>query len=67
MFDLNNLVGIELNLAKEKLKNEGFSKVSVVFNLEHNEKCDTNIVCAVRQNGEEITLICGEFYLNLKG
>ena len=67
MFDLKNLIGLELNSAKEKLEQSGIKNVSVVMNAEHDEKCDSVLVCAVKQTEAEVILICGEFLINLKG
>ena len=67
MFDLKNLIGLELNSAKEKLEQSGIKNVSVVMNAEHDEKCDSVLVCAVKQTETEVILICGEFLINLKG
>ena len=36
-----------------------------VSNFKHNEKCDSVVVCAVRCDDEKITLICGEFFLEI--
>ena len=67
MFDLKNLIGLELNSAKEKLEQSGIKNVSVVMNAEHDEKCDSVLVCAVKQTETVVILICGEFLINLKG
>ncbi len=68
MFDFNSLIGLELEKAKEKLNQAGFSKIEVVCNFEHNEKCDSILVCAARLGDDEtVTLVCGEFLINLKG
>ena len=68
MFDFKSLIGLELQKAKEKLNQAGFEKIEVVYNFEHNEKCDSILVCAARlDENEKVTLICGEFLINLKG
>lgn len=67
MFNFNDLIGLEVQIAKEKLEQSGIKNVRVVENAEHNDKCDTSIVCAVRENLDGVTLICGEFLVNLKG
>lgn len=67
MFDLESLIGFKVDKAKEKLEIEGFKNVVVVLNSEHNDKCDEVIVCAVREQDGCVTLICGEFFMNLKG
>ena len=67
MFDFKSLIGLELNSAKEKLEKFGIKNICIQMNADHNEKCDTILVCAVKSNETEVTLICGEFLMNLKG
>ena len=68
MFDIFSVVGLEKDEAVKILNKEGFKKVNVMINSKYNELCDTVIVCSVKeQNDESVTLICGEFYLKLKG
>ena len=67
MFDFNNLIGVEVSKAKEILNSNGFDKVNIIMNAEHNDKCDTILVCAVRVADDSINLICGEFLMQLKG
>ena len=67
MFDFNNLIGVEVSKAKEILNSNGFDKVNIIMNAEHNDKCDTILVCAVRVADDSIKLICGEFLFQLKG
>lgn len=64
--DLKNLIGLELNEAKKVLNEFGYNDIEEVINSKKNELCDTLVVCAVRENGTKITLVCGEFYLNIK-
>ena len=67
MFDFNSLIGLKLEKAKEKLEQSGIKNIKVVMNAEHDEKCDSVLVCAVKQTETEIILICGEFLIDLKG
>lgn len=67
MFDFKRLIGLKIEKAKEKLNQAGFEHIEIVNNFEHNEKCDTILVCAVRENNGKVTLVCGEFLINLKG
>ena len=67
MFDFKSLIGLELNSAKEKLEQTGIKNIRICMNAEHNENCDTILVCAVKQTETEVVLVCGEFLMNLKG
>ena len=67
MFEFNSLIGVEVSKAKEILTANGFDKVNIIMNAEHNDKCDTVLVCAVRVADDGINLICGEFLMQLKG
>ena len=67
MIEFNNLIGIEVSKAVEILKADGFEKINIIMNAEHNDKCDTVLVCAVRVADDGINLICGEFLMQLKG
>lgn len=66
MFDLNGLIGLEITKAKEILMQNGFDDINIISNFEHNDKCDTIIVCAARIQDGTPTLVCGEFFLELK-
>lgn len=67
MFDFSSLIGIEVSIAKKELENAGFKNIEVVLNSESNDKCDTTLVCAAFEKNGSITLVCGEFFMNLKG
>ncbi len=66
MFDLDNLIGFEVSRAKSLLQNNGFKNINIMENFKPNEKCDTKIVCSVILNEDMVTLVCGEFYLDIK-
>ena len=67
MFDANSLIGLEVSRAKEILQNAGFKNIDIVLNAETNDKCDTILVCAAYERDGSITLICGEFLMEIKG
>lgn len=67
MFDFDSLIGLEAQNAKQILNNAGYNKVNIVLNAEHKNECNTIIVCAVRVADDGISLVCGEFLLELKG
>ena len=64
--DFNNLIGLEEQKARQFLIENGYNNIETIINSKDNNLCDTKVVCAVRNNGERITLICGEFYLNIE-
>lgn len=64
---LNSLIGLKEEDARQFLLKNGYNNIETIKNSKNNDKCDTFIVCAVRKNGDKITLVCGEFCLNIKG
>ena len=66
MFDFDSLIGLEVSEAKEILAKNGFNDINIVINSKQNDKTDTLVVCATNFCGDFVTLVCGEFYLNLK-
>ena len=64
MHDYNHLIGLTQNEAIEILKADGIADIETILNVDHNDKCDTTLVCAVRVSDNKATLICGEFYLD---
>ena len=66
MFDFNDLIGLEISDAKKILQNFGFNNIEIVLNSEDNDKCDTQIVCAVRNDENTKKLICGEFFFGVE-
>ena len=66
MFKFSNLIGLTEDKAKEMLMQQGINLAHVVVNARHNEKCDTMLVCAVREKAEGVELVLGEFCLDLK-
>ena len=63
--DFNSLIGLKENQARQFLQENGYNNIETVSNFKHNEKCDSVVVCAVRCDDEKITLICGEFFLEI--
>lgn len=64
--DFNSLIGLEEKNARQFLIENGYNNIETIINSKNNEKCDTLVVCAVRESELKITLVCGEFYLNMK-
>ena len=64
--DFNGLIGLEEEKARQFLIKNGYNNIETVINSKDNNLCDTKVVCAVRNSGEKITLILGEFFLNIK-
>lgn len=67
MFDLNCLIGKELEEAKKILIENNENKIEVTENSKHSEKCDCLLVCKAEKVDETVKLVCGEFCVNLKG
>ena len=68
MFDVLNVVGLEKDKAVDVLNKSGVKKVNVIINSKYNELCDSQIVCSAKEQSDgSVTLVCGEFYLKLKG
>ncbi|MBP3581628.1 MAG: hypothetical protein J6J33_02630 [Clostridia bacterium] len=64
--DLKSLIGLEVGEAKKLISADSENKINVIINSKPNDKCDTRIVCNVKQENGVINLYCGEFYLNMK-
>ena len=64
--DLNDLIGLEEQTARQFLIKNGYNNIETVINSKDKNLCDTRVVCAVRKTDEKITLVCGEFYLNIE-
>lgn len=67
MFDFNSLIGLEKDEAENILRANGYNDIKLKINSVHNDKTDTLVVCATKLCGDCVTLVCGEFYLNIKG
>ena len=66
MLDLNSLIGLNLEEAKQILAKNNITEITITINSKHNDKTDTLIVCFARQNSSGVELICGEFFLNAR-
>ena len=64
--DFNNLIGLEEEKARQFLIENGYNNIETIINSKDNNLCDTKVVCAVQHMNEKITLVCGEFYLNIE-
>jgi hypothetical protein len=64
--DFSSLIGLETEKAKEILVKNGYNNIEIIQNAEHNELCDSVLVCSAKESNGKVTLICGEFYLNIK-
>ena len=61
--DFNELIGLDEELAKKILRDNGFENIKTIINSKEDEKCNKLLVCAVKQTEMGITLICGKFYI----
>ena len=66
MFDKNLIIGETTEKAIEILKQNGFFKTIIKQNSKHEDRCDTELVCAVNFDGDTVVLVVGEFCLNLE-
>ncbi len=66
MFDISCVIGQELEKAKLLLNENGIYKIEIINNSVQNNMCDTVLVCSAKQMDDVVTLVCGEFYLNIK-
>ncbi len=67
MFDFDSLIGQEEKTAREILQKNGYNDVETIINSKKDAKTDTLIVVKAENLGSKVRLICGEFYLNIKG
>ena len=65
--DFNSLIGLDEEKARQFLLENGYNNIETIVNSKDNNLCDTKVVCAVRKFDKKITLVCGEFYLNIEG
>ena len=66
MFDINLIIGETTEKAIEILKQNGFFKIKIKQNFKHEERCETELVCSVDFNEDEVTLIVGKFCFNIE-
>ncbi len=67
MLDFENLVGLDSKQAAEILHENGYKDIEIVINSNKNLLCDSLLVAKVKKNGGKVVLVCGEFYLDIKG
>ena len=65
--DFNSLIGLDEEKARQFLMENGYNNIETIVNSKDNKLCDTKVVCAVIMFDDKITLVCGEFYLNIEG
>ncbi len=63
MYELNSLVGENLEYASKILKEKGYNEIEVITNSKPDGECNQKLVCGVRKNGNKITLIIGDFVI----
>ena len=61
MLNFDDLVGLNLDEARKILKENGYNKINVILNSKSAKECNEMLVCSVRFEKNNITLICGEF------
>ena len=66
MFDISCVIGLEPEKAIVKLNENAIYKIEIIKNSKNNDLCDTTLVCSAKWTGDVVTLVCGEFYLNIK-
>ena len=64
--DFKNLIGLEESRARQVLSDFGYNNIDTIINSRKDGLSDSLVVCAIREEDSNITLICGEFYLNIK-
>ena len=65
--DFKDLIGLDVTDAKKVLNNFGYNDIEeVIKNVDHNELCDSFLVCLAKENNGKVSLFCGEFYLDIK-
>ena len=64
--DFSSLIGLDEQKAIQILKENGYKDIEVKKNSEHNDLCDSFLVCLAKEEDGKAILVCGEFYLNIK-
>ena len=64
--DFSSLIGLDEQKAKQVLVENGYKDIEVIKNADHNELCDSFLVCLAKENNGKVSLFCGEFYLYIK-
>lgn len=66
MFNFDTLIGQDAEYAKKILAENGYKNIKIIINSIGLENCNRKLVCAVRENENNIVLICGEFLSKLE-
>lgn len=64
--DFSSLIGLDEKKAREILAKNGYNNIETIINSKHNELCDSLLVCSANEENGKVSLVCGEFYLNIK-
>ena len=64
--DFSSLIGLDEQKAKQVLVENGYKDIEVIKNADHNDLCDSFLVCLAKENNGKVSLFCGEFYLDIK-
>ena len=67
MLNLRNLIGKKKEDAVKILTENGYNDIEVIINSKSNDLTDSVLVCKAEKINEKVVLVCGEFYLNIKG
>lgn len=65
MIDFNDLIGLEVDDACKILNSFGYNKINKIKNSKEDERCNCALVCAVRADGDIVTLIYGDFLVEV--
>ena len=61
--NFDDLIGLEVERAKNILVKNGYTKINIVNNYKSDEKCNELLVCLVKQTNDLVTLVCGSFFI----
>ena len=61
--DFDDLIGLDIDSAKNKLLENGYTNINIVNNYKSDEKCNEMLVCLAKQTNDLVTLVCGNFFI----
>jgi hypothetical protein len=61
--DFDSLIGLEESQARFLLSKNGYNNIITVINSKDDNNCNKDLVCAVKYQGDIVTIICGKFYI----
>ena len=61
MTDFNDLIGLDEEDACKILNKFGYNKINKIKNAKEDGRCNCSLVCAVRLDGDVVTLVFGDF------